>query len=59
MTYVHYPRRGDAVEAWLRTNRESQAADSMAWHAIDLMLNDYRLRADYGKSISDDTEGLE
>lgn len=45
------PRRGDAVEAWLKGQRDDRPADSTAWHALDIALDDYRLHADTGTSL--------
>jgi hypothetical protein len=43
---VHMPRRGDAVEQWLKGRRDefSEAVDTQ-WDTIDDLLNDYRLHA--------------
>lgn len=43
------PRRGDAVEAWLRAHRDQQTDEygqTRAWHLLDGLLDDYRLHAD-------------
>ncbi len=44
---VHKPRRGDAVEQWLKARRDefSQAVDTQ-WDTIDDLLTTYRLHAD-------------
>lgn len=64
----HYPRRGDAVEAWLKVRRDEfgphgvwwRAADmALEWRTVDSLLNEYRLRSDYGRSLVDDIEGLQ
>lgn len=45
------PRRGDHVEAWLKAQRD-QHVDAYGrppeWHALDRVLDDYRLHADTG-----------
>lgn len=51
------PHRDDAVVAWLREQREQyegSPAFASGYNAIDGLLDDYKLRADLGKSLSDD-----
>jgi DNA polymerase-3 subunit epsilon len=46
----HQPHRGDAVEAWLKQQRDRHLDDYQApppeWHALDALLDAYRLHAD-------------
>lgn len=49
------PTRGDAFEAWLKTQRD-QLTDgygypSPDWHALDVALNSYRRHADTGTPL--------
>lgn len=46
-----YPRRGDKVEAWLKDCRDQHRAGSVDWHAIDALLDQYRLDADTGSEL--------
>lgn len=39
------PRRGDAVEAWLKAQRDRRPRDS-SWWLLDDLLDLYRLHAD-------------
>ncbi|MET9056174.1 hypothetical protein ABZW50_34110, partial [Streptomyces bacillaris] len=48
---AHRPRRGDAVDQWLRTYRERydrNGESSEFWHEFDGLLDLYRLHADMG-----------
>lgn len=52
----HEARRGDAVEAWLRRDRDALLADSADWAqqaaaVVDDLLEDYRLHADTGTPL--------
>lgn len=46
----HQPRRGDAVEVWLKAQRDQHAATATtqwsAWDTLDVLLDTYRLHAD-------------
>jgi hypothetical protein len=45
-----YPKRGDAVERWLREHREADS--SIAWKAmVSDLITDYRQRAAAGLSL--------
>ena len=48
------PMRGDEVEAWIRRRRDERprAKYPMSWHALDDLLDDYRLHADTGTPLS-------
>jgi hypothetical protein len=50
------PRRGDAVESWIRDMRDSVDRDTsigkIAFDAIDRLLRDYHHRADTGAPLS-------
>ncbi|MGW4250472.1 hypothetical protein [Streptomyces californicus] len=45
---AHQPRRGDAVDQWLRAQREAAADYPGAYQATDGLLDLYRLHADMG-----------
>lgn len=48
------PARGDAVEAWLRGQRdqfEDHYGRQPAWYVLDAALDDYRLHADTGTPL--------
>lgn len=50
------PHRDDEVVVWLREQRrqyEGSPAFASGYNAIDGLLDDYKLRADLGKSLSD------
>ncbi|MFJ9985347.1 hypothetical protein ACIQUD_15165 [Streptomyces globisporus] len=51
---AHRPRRGDAVDQWLRTYRERydrNGESSEFWHEFDGLLDLYRLHADMGAPL--------
>jgi hypothetical protein len=48
----HQPRRGDDVEAWLESWRDSQDAEVRL--TLGDMINDYRLHADTGTLLGDE-----
>jgi DNA polymerase-3 subunit epsilon len=51
---VHQPRRGDAVEQWLKARRDEHAdkyGRVPAWWALDGLLDNYRLHADTGTPL--------
>jgi hypothetical protein len=53
----HQPRRGSDVELWLKSHRDEYerwgvGISSFAWYAIDMVLDDYRLRADTGSTLT-------
>jgi hypothetical protein len=46
------PRRGDAVEAWLKAQRDEYSRDhDTQWDVIDGLLDEYRLHADTGTPL--------
>jgi hypothetical protein len=47
----HYPRRDDAVAAWIKRQRECYTPGTSSWHALDDLLDDYRLMADTGQPL--------
>ncbi|MBP5870887.1 hypothetical protein QBB33_34910 [Streptomyces scabiei] len=48
------PRRGDAVEQWLKAQRdEYEVRSSPQWGALDEVLDTYRLHADMGASLGE------
>jgi hypothetical protein len=50
------PRRGDAVEAWLRAERdqhEDHYGRTPSWYAVDDVLDRYRLHADTGTALTE------
>lgn len=53
------PQRDDEVAKWLRRKRDDHYPHSEAWEYIDWILDEYRLRADYGRSLTDSLDGLE
>lgn len=62
LTAGHLARRGDDVEAWLkrwRNRHPNKGVWAAAWHAIDNMLDDYRLHADTGTPLGEDVRELE
>lgn len=55
----YFPKRGDEVEAWLKGHRDGVEKKSIGWWVLDDLIDEYRLRSDYGKSLTDDIEGLQ
>ncbi|SHL73514.1 hypothetical protein [Streptomyces yunnanensis] len=52
----HKPRRGDAVEQWLKAQRDMQRdrfGRTPAWHNLDDLLDAYRLHADTGTPLGE------
>jgi DNA polymerase-3 subunit epsilon len=53
----HQPARGDAVEQWLKAQRDAHLdgynSPSPEWHALDRVLDDYRLHADTGTPLGE------
>lgn len=52
----HQPRRGDHIEAWLKTQRDlhrDAQGPTCGWQHLDDLLDDYRLHADTGTPLSD------
>lgn len=48
------PRRGDAVEAWLKACRDDHSRDhDTQWDVIDQLLDTYRLHADTGTPLDE------
>jgi hypothetical protein len=51
----HRPQRGDAVEAWLKQQRDQYGwhgtNDATRWNTLDRLLDDYRLHADTGTPL--------
>lgn len=52
----HQARRGDEIEAWIKRTRDVYARADECWHAIDGLLDDYRLHADTGTPLSGEVE---
>jgi hypothetical protein len=52
------PFRGSDVEVWLKGHRElaGRYGDRQGWLLLDSILDDYRLRADMGRSLRDDLD---
>ena len=48
------PRRDDDVAVWLKRKRDEYAANSGSWFVVDNLLEDYRLHADTGGSLTED-----
>ena len=58
----HQPRRDDDVAKWLKAKRDEYAWDGeklAQWRVIDLLLDEYRARADYGFTLDHDISHLE
>jgi hypothetical protein len=60
------PRRGDAVETWLKAQRDEYREQTDDWFHLDELLDQYRLHADTGtpldqhvceRGTTDDCEG--
>jgi hypothetical protein len=49
------PRRGDAVETWIKRTRDQFPETAVDWQALDDLLDDYRLHADCGVPLSEPT----
>lgn len=54
------PRRGSAVEAWIKSWRDAFADDEsdLRWQTLDDMLDDYREHADTNTPLDKDVVGL-
>jgi hypothetical protein len=48
---MHQPMRGDAVEAWIKAQRDCYTEGTESWHALDDLLDDYRLLSDQGEAL--------
>jgi len=58
----HQPMRDDDVVKWLKVKRDEYVWDGKKlaqWHVIDLLLDEYRARADYGFTLDHDMSELE
>lgn len=56
MSEPYYPKRGDAVERWLREHREADS--SIAWKAmVSDLITDYRQRALKGLTLDEELPG--
>lgn len=55
---THLPRRGSDVEAWIRREREAcdTWGDRQGWLLLDGLLDQYRLRADLGLTLTEEIE---
>lgn len=53
----HEPRRDDDVAEWLKEKRDAHRPHSEGWEWMDWILDEYRLRADLGKNLTDDLGG--
>lgn len=49
---VEIPARGDSVEEWLERKRDILRKDSLLWHTVNDLLEDYRDHADTGTDLS-------
>lgn len=47
------PRRGDAVETWLKAQRDACFGHATTYNAIDGLLDEYRLHADTGTPLDE------
>jgi hypothetical protein len=55
----YVPMRGDAVEKWLKAKRDEwprphSSMETQGWDVLDELLDEYRLRADTGLTLTDD-----
>lgn len=48
---LHVPRRGSDVETYLHTHRDLYPSDDPRFDAFDMLLDDYRVRADEGRTL--------
>jgi hypothetical protein len=53
-TTSNLPKRGDQIDTWIKAFRDIYPNTSNEWDALDALLDDYRLRADYGYSLAHD-----
>lgn len=59
MSEHYFPKRGDAVEKWLKQRRDEYPKPEsgtihligMEWTALDNLLDDYRWAADTGQTL--------
>ena len=59
---AHQPMRDDDVAKWLKAKRDEYIWDGerlVQWFVIDLLLDEYRARADYGFTLDHDMSELE
>jgi hypothetical protein len=52
-----HARRGDAVEAWIKRQRDAFPEGTDGWHDMDALLDDYREHADTGTPLTEDVQG--
>ena len=55
---AHWPKRGSDVEVWLMAQRDLYELGSREWVSLDQSLDEYRLRADHGRKLSDSIEDI-
>lgn len=60
---AHQPVRGSDIDTWIKAARDvihpkAGLGDQGAWWALDDLLNDYRLRADTGATLTADPADL-
>lgn len=53
------PEQGDAVEIWLKNERDYCMKDSPEWLAINALLVNYRMHAAYGLKLDESIEEKE
>lgn len=53
---IHQPVRGSDVEAWIKARRDERDIDPDAKTALDNLLDEYRLCADTGRSLTEKME---
>jgi hypothetical protein len=50
------PQRGDEIERWIKTQRDTYNQGSQAWVALDDALDCYRLHADTGTPLDGEVD---
>jgi hypothetical protein len=51
---IHRPSRGSDVETWLKAERDMRLPGTESWGTLDMILDQYRLRADTGLYLHQD-----
>lgn len=53
----HKPKRDDDVCRWLKRKRDEYPLANDRWDVVDVLLDDYRTRADYGLTLDSEGDG--
>ena len=56
LTMPHLPNRGSGVEVWLKMHRDNHGPGTHYFHAVNRVLDDYRLHADTGTLLNEEVE---